>query len=217
MGSAESLPAMVRGHHRHLRGLLGAVSSADPGEGRSFDDLRRYLAMHEAAEQVFLHPLALLFLPETGAVERRIGEEREIAGRMRHLEHLDAKSLDHLIQAGLLEEVVLAHNDLEESEELDLLVDVLDPELAARACAGLARVDATPDVLAGLPADTSYRRVLARAIAVFRAGPGPTTGAGDAPLSTDKILTGSNAIPQPGDVRSTREGDSDSGGPGCAW
>lgn len=117
--------------HRQLAGLLDAVDqAAGPDRLLAFNDFRRYLAAHEAAEEEAVHPAA-----RTGAggvVEQRLAEEYQAGKLITDLEQLDVDSHTFTSQFATLKSAVTAHAHREETDEFPALVDLVDTQTLIR-------------------------------------------------------------------------------------
>lgn len=132
------LRAQLHAEHDHLWRLLSAVRHAQ-GEDRSTEltTLLRYLAVHEAAEEVALHNAWV-----SDATRERLDEEREIAEVVERLVRLSAADVgqpesdpvltvtddEFLVTLDQLERSLRDHSDAEEHEELPILAAELSPQ-----------------------------------------------------------------------------------------
>lgn len=124
--------------HERIRELFGEVTAADGARRREqFADLVRLLAVHEAAEEELVHPMARKggVVPDL-VLEARLDEERLAK---RHLAELHDMGTEHPhFAAGLerLRSMVLEHAELEEREEFPAMRQAIPPgqlvELAER-------------------------------------------------------------------------------------
>lgn len=128
---------LLTDQHRRVRDLLHAVChqarpGVRPGGGGAYRRPARYLAAHEAAEQVWVHPLALG--PEgehTEVVSHRLAEEDHLADLMSALE---AGRNDRPCGAGpdlltVMAARLLEHLQSEEEWEFPLLAETDAPQL----------------------------------------------------------------------------------------
>ncbi len=123
-GLTKIVPLLVT-QHQQIRSLLDAVSNAT-GDGRrgAFENFRRFLAVHEAAEEEAVHPAA-----RTGAggvVEQRLAEEYEAGQTISKLEDLDPDSEAFEDLFAELKHAVAAHARHEEQQEFPALAEVVD-------------------------------------------------------------------------------------------
>ena len=113
----------LRSQHTLLRELLGAVLVVrGEDRGQAFARLRRTLAVHEAAEQAMLHPLARRTLPRGGSiVAARVAEEEATKSAIAALERLNVDSAEFEAGFHVAEATVLRHIQAEEREEFSIL------------------------------------------------------------------------------------------------
>jgi hypothetical protein len=110
--------------------VIGARSEE---RAEAFIELRRLLAVHEAAEEEIVHPVARRALADgQSIVERRLREEKEAKAALTELEKLDIDSVDFETKLVALRTNVIAHADSEETEEFNKLGNVLDMSRLAR-------------------------------------------------------------------------------------
>jgi hemerythrin superfamily protein len=105
--------------HTQIRELLIAVAE-QTGAARetAFTGLVRLLAVHEAAEEQVLHPVARVRLPDGDEVaDARIREEEESKRLLRDLERMGTGHDDFDTQFARLRELVLEHAANEEHKE----------------------------------------------------------------------------------------------------
>lgn len=113
---------LLLAQHEHIRSLFAAVESAT-GDARQerFEELRRFLAVHETAEELVTHPIARTAEGGSDVVDARLKEETE---SKKLLADLDGMSVDEPgFDAGFagLKSAVLAHAEAEEQQEFPLL------------------------------------------------------------------------------------------------
>ena len=138
-----TLPALLAVQHARVRAMFQDATTAE-GVERSiaFDRLARYLAIHEAAEQVALHGQGVRLLGEHAAVSQaRLTEEREASAMVERLFSLDPEDFAFGVQLGLLEEAVVRHAQAEESVELPAVLIAMDADDIRAAEATLSLVD----------------------------------------------------------------------------
>jgi hemerythrin superfamily protein len=105
--------------HTQIRELLIAVTEQQ-GAGRqtAFDALVRLLAVHEAAEEQVLHPVARVRLPDGDEIaDARIQEEEESKRLLQELERMGPDHGDFNAQFARLRELVIEHASNEEHHE----------------------------------------------------------------------------------------------------
>lgn len=106
--------------HGQIRQLLEEVEQASSPEARRgpFGALVRLLAVHEAAEEQVLHPVARLRLPNGDKVaDARIQEEEESKRLLQELERMGPEHEDFESRFARVRELVLTHAQNEEREE----------------------------------------------------------------------------------------------------
>lgn len=108
--------------HARIRELFAQVS-ASRGEGRklAFDELRALLAVHEAAEELIVRPVAEKTAGKEEA-EARNAEEKEASKVLKQLEGMDVASPGFDSALAEFEQAVSAHAEREEREEFPALV-----------------------------------------------------------------------------------------------
>ncbi len=125
--------------HRDTKDRFNKVAAAK-GERRRvlFDDLVWFLAVHESAEEVVVHPAARNRIAAgNDVVERRLREENEAKHALAELHDLgvDHREFDGKLAA--LAEMVLAHASNEEQEEFTALRDSVSREELLRMAGSL--------------------------------------------------------------------------------
>jgi hemerythrin superfamily protein len=131
---------MLMDQHQHIRKLIDEVeNSAGAQRQRAFDELRRFLAVHEAAEEVVTHPAIEEF--DKAVAEARLAEEHEAKKALADLEDIDVATPDFDVRFARLKTMVLAHADAEEREEFPLLEAALTPDQQLTAADALRAVE----------------------------------------------------------------------------
>lgn len=110
--------------HEEIRKLFDEVEHAE-GEARvdAFERLRRYLAVHETAEELIVHPDARRVAGDGGdaIVDARLSEEHLAKEILEELEKARPNAPGFLTRIGELKRAVLQHAEREEREEFPLL------------------------------------------------------------------------------------------------
>jgi hypothetical protein len=124
----------LKGQHEDVKSLFIRVwESRGDDRRKNFAELRRLLAVHEAAEEEIVHPVARHLLPNgEEVIRRRLQEEREAKRTLAELDKLDADSAEFDTNFRTFETSVLAHAEAEELEELAQLESKLEPERLVR-------------------------------------------------------------------------------------
>lgn len=98
-----------------------AKSGSEEDQRSATKQLLRLLAMHEAAEQLTIHPaLAHAGGGPLGVGDDRMAEERQTVQLIERLQEFDLGSYEYNMQFALLEEAVTHHATAEETSELPL-------------------------------------------------------------------------------------------------
>lgn len=145
-GSEHDVVSFLKGQHDEIKRLFAEVESST-GEQRekSFIELRRLLAVHETAEEQFVHPRARDAVPAGDAVVgARLEEENAAKKMLADLERIGVDDPDFPIQFAEFKGAILAHAEHEEHEEFPSLAAVVDPDESNR----LARVVQTAEAIA---------------------------------------------------------------------
>ncbi len=127
--------------HTHIRELFTELGLAETPTARKdkFEELRRFLAVHEAAEELVTHPVARL-ADGNDVVDARLEEE---TGAKKLLAKLDGMDTEDSKWRDLVEELqtaVLAHAEAEERDEFPLLRAEMDPQVRERMATALTAV-----------------------------------------------------------------------------
>lgn len=114
--------ALLLEQHQRIRTMFDEVEAATGEEQQKvFDHLRRFLAVHETAEELVVHPRARLGEGGNEVVDARLAEEhsaKEVLSRLDRMKVTDAGFGSAFFE---LREAVLAHADREEAEEFPLI------------------------------------------------------------------------------------------------
>jgi hemerythrin superfamily protein len=116
--------------HRDTKDLFSKVAAAKGERRRAlFEDLVRFLAVHESAEEVVVHPAARKRIAAGNeVVERRLREENEAKDALAELYDLGVDHPEFDGKLAALAEMVLAHAGNEEREEFTALRDSVSRE-----------------------------------------------------------------------------------------
>lgn len=158
--SGDDVVTYLKEQHQQIRAMFDAVSSSS-GKARTtaFLALRRMLAIHEAAEEEIVHPIARVKLTNGMAmIDKRLSEEHACKVCLAALEEMDVESASFLESLQKLKEKVVAHADAEEREEFELLGNILDPVwlVRMRKAAAFAEAIAPTRPHAGLEAPAAH-------------------------------------------------------------
>jgi hemerythrin superfamily protein len=108
--------------HEHIRSLFATVEAATGKERqRAFEVLRRFLAVHETAEELVTHPRARIAEGGNPVVDARLEEETEAKKMLAELDGMDVGDAAFDAKLAAFRTAVLAHAEAEEREEFPLL------------------------------------------------------------------------------------------------
>jgi hemerythrin superfamily protein len=123
-----SVLAVLYDQHARIRELFELVKTAEgPARQTAFDHLRELLAVHEAGEEMVVHPVTKKLGGESVA-DARNEEESEAAHVLAELEKLDVSSAEFALKLAKLEQAVSDHAQSEESEEFPRIQVQVSPE-----------------------------------------------------------------------------------------
>lgn len=124
--TAFELAGRVTAQHGMIRsGFHAAKEGPDDERQAATRRLLQLLAMHEAAEQLTVHPaLAHAGGGPVGVGDDRASEEQQAVQLIERLQLLDYGSYEYNMQFALLEEAVSYHATAEENSELPLFEDL---------------------------------------------------------------------------------------------
>lgn len=136
-----------------------------------FRRLRRFLAAHEAAEEVFLHANASRVLDDADVAEQRLQEEADAERRIATLEGVDVDSTEFDRLFGELRTAIRKHARTEELRELPDVIAACSPADIERMRQALDHVDLIVARRHGPLGedDQSFEMMLQAARAEFRA------------------------------------------------
>lgn len=129
--------------HTHIRELFTELGLATNPTARQekFEELRRFLAVHEAAEELITHPVARL-ADGNDVVDARLAEEDEGKKLLAELDGMDVDAAEWSSKMAELQTAVLQHAEAEEEEEFPLLRAQTEPETRERMARALTAVEA---------------------------------------------------------------------------
>lgn len=119
---------LLKSQHAEIKRGFVAAMLPGPGRLRRFDELRRLLAVHEAAEEAHVHPVARK-LSKNGRelARRRLSEEAAAKKLLKELTHAGPEGRGYLRKLIVLQIAVLRHARHEEAEEFPLLRTRVSP------------------------------------------------------------------------------------------
>jgi hemerythrin superfamily protein len=125
----------LKAQHDLIRDMFEEVLHASALEARekAFHDLRQLLAVHETAEEMFIHPRVRREFGNGGdsakgdeIVDARLQEEHDAKELLAGIEQLDMNSKEFIDELTKLQQAVIDHAEHEESEEFTKLTRELD-------------------------------------------------------------------------------------------
>ena len=151
-GHENVIELLVR-QHRRIREMFAEVERADGRDRQDrFEELRRFLAVHETAEELVVHPRVSEQDRGRAVVDARLAEERWAKVLLHELDSMDTGDTSFPDKLANLRTAVMAHADSEEREELPLLLEHCDEKTlgrladAVRAAEALAPTHPHPGV-----------------------------------------------------------------------
>ncbi len=168
----DDLAAVLHDHHERIDQMLGNVASAAGDDRRAvFWWLRRFLAAHDAAEQVFIHPWAPTEPGDEALPAPRLLEESTAADLIARLEEIDVDSGEFERLLAELHLTIGKHARAEELQELPQIVEATQPAEIDRMRQALDHVDVLVSHRNGPLGERvrPYASVLASAKTEFRA------------------------------------------------
>src|SRR5690606_23418311 len=108
---------------------------------RAFEELRRYLAVHETAEELITHPLARIADGGNDVVDERLEEETTAKKLLADLDGMDVADPAFDPKLAALRAAVITHAAAEEREEFPLLRADTDERMLERMAAAVLAVE----------------------------------------------------------------------------
>lgn len=122
MTETKDVVELLQEQHQHIRSLFDRVEQAPQAERQqAFEDLRRFLAVHETAEELVVHPRVRAVQGGDEVADARLQEEHDAKELLEELDSMDAGHPTFGTKLTALKASVLAHAEAEEREELPLL------------------------------------------------------------------------------------------------
>lgn len=114
--------AILLEQHARIRDLFAQISTTgEEARKRAFDELRALLAVHEAAEELVVRPVAKKTAGQKEA-DARNAEEREASRILKELEGMDVSTPEFMSALADFERAVSDHAEHEEREEFPALI-----------------------------------------------------------------------------------------------
>ena len=131
--NAKDVIDFLTAQHEQIKTLFSQVTARTGSEREeAFAELRRLLAVHEAAEEEVVHPRAKRELDDASVVDARLKEEHEAKEVLAELEKLDIESTEFETKFRAFEADVVAHAESEEHQEFARLKAELDDDQLTR-------------------------------------------------------------------------------------
>lgn len=128
MPMSEDIVEVLQAQHERIRSMFELLMTSADGERQHlFDDLRAFLAVHEAAEEMVLRPATRKHHAESIA-DARNAEEKRAATLLADLEDQGTDSAEFLMGLAELRVAVEEHALMEERTELPRIVAEADME-----------------------------------------------------------------------------------------
>lgn len=123
---------LLKEQHERIRTMFDAVGRVH-GEARKerFEELRRFLAVHETAEELVVHPRARMGVGGNDVVDARLAEEHSAKEVLARLDEMDPSDSDFTPTLAQLRSAVLEHADSEERDEFPLVLAENDEKTLA--------------------------------------------------------------------------------------
>jgi hemerythrin superfamily protein len=117
------------GQHEQIKSLFEqTLDSSGKKREKAFLELRRLLAVHETAEEEFVHSRAKRIPDGDKLVGARVEEEHEAKTVLAKLEKLDVDAEEFTHQLSKLRDAMLDHAEHEEKEEFSKLQEELSED-----------------------------------------------------------------------------------------
>lgn len=143
MSTQKDVVALLKDQHQRIRTMFDAVEQATGKERQQrFDELRKFLAVHETAEEMIVHPRARLGDGGNDVVDARLAEEHSAKEVLSRLDGMQTSDADFTPTLAQLRSAVLEHADAEEAEEFPLLEAETDEKTRAVMAAAVLAAEA---------------------------------------------------------------------------
>jgi hemerythrin superfamily protein len=129
--STDDVVRFLKGQHNQINDMFDDVLSASDPKARekAFVDLRQLLAVHEAAEEMVVHPRARREVAAGDEiVDARLQEEHKAKEELSKLESMDIGSKEFIAAVTKFRDAVIDHAEHEENEEFNKLRRELDAD-----------------------------------------------------------------------------------------
>ena len=162
--TAEEIFELLKAQHEHVQEMLVEVmDTTGAARDSAFGALERFLAVHQAAEDTFLHSLE-----HSPVAQERVHEEEKAGQLMARLEALDTATEAFENAFAKFSASMMVHAEAEEHEELPELTRHASPQELAHMANALRKVPELANKEGGrLEAGAVFASMLAYAKAEF--------------------------------------------------
>ncbi len=139
----QNVVEVLLAQHDRIRTMFEEFSTAPLSQQQErFDQLRRFLAVHETAEELVTHPRVRMAEGGNAIVDARLEEETASKKLLATLDGMSLEDADFPARFQELQDAVLAHAEAEEREEFPLLRAEADQKQLEKMAAALIAAEA---------------------------------------------------------------------------
>lgn len=139
----QNVVELLRAQHDRIRTMFEDLNRAPIEERQErFRQLRRFLAVHETAEELITHPRVRMAAGGDAVVDARLAEETASKKLLAGLDDMDVHDSDFAPRLQELREAVLSHAEAEEREEFPLLQSEADEKQLQKMAAAVMAAEA---------------------------------------------------------------------------
>ena len=162
--TAEEIFELLKAQHEHIREMLAQVmDTTGAARDSAFRALEQFLAVHQAAEETFIHSLE-----DSPVAQERVHEEVKAGQLMARLEAMDTATEAFENALAKFAASMMVHMEAEEHEELPELTRDASPQELGRMYNALQKVPELANQQGGpLEAGEDFASMLAYAKAEF--------------------------------------------------
>jgi len=134
---------LLHEQHEHIQQLFERVLAAPTGASKqeTFEELRRYLAVYETAEELVTHPIARAGADGSAVVDDRVAEEDMLKGLLAELDAMDVEDAAFTEKLESLRVQVRQHIEYEEREEFPLIRNENDDAMQTQMARAIEAVE----------------------------------------------------------------------------
>ncbi len=143
MPTTKHVTDLLHEQHLHIHELFDRVLEAPSGARKqeTFEELRRYLAVHETAEELVIHPIARAGVDGSTVVDDRVAEEDMLKGLLAELDEMDVEDAAFTEKLESLRVQVRQHIEYEEREEFPLIRNENDDAMQTQMARAIEAVE----------------------------------------------------------------------------